>query len=160
MAWRGPTIIDNMSPKPVNYNQEMSECSRDINRSRDIRRDVDSLKNFSISLHDIDVTIFNHLDVRVNPTVVAAGKTEKIPVNYASPERWKSIEDDGYIRDANGKIQCPVLAMRRSTMQRNDNLITFNRHLQYPIMKAFSQKNQYDIFTLILRIKTNINTAI
>lgn len=150
MSWRGPTSpLGNTSPNPINYNREKSESSRSNNRSHDVRRDVDTQKSFSITLHDIDTTIFNHLDKRVNPSVIAANVLTKVPVNYASPERWKSIEDDGYIRDRNGKIQCPVIAMRRSSMARNDNLITFNRHLQYPVVKTFSKKNQYDRFSVM-----------
>ena len=32
-------------------------------------------------------------------------------------------------------------------MQRNDNLITLNRYLQYPAVKHFSEKNKYDRFS-------------
>jgi len=120
------------------------------NRAHDVRRDTDDQKDFSVTLLDIDTTIYNHLNERINPTVIDTGRVIKVPVNFASQEKWKSITKDGYVRDKNGKIQCPLIAMRRSTMQRNDNLVTLNRYLQYPTIKQFSQKNQYDKFSAMV----------
>ena len=31
-----------------------------------------------------------------------------VPVLYGSPERWKSVQKDGFYRDKNGKIQAPL----------------------------------------------------
>jgi hypothetical protein len=117
------------------------------NRAYDLRRDTDTQKNFSVTLIDIDTAILTHLDTVISPTIIDAGRQIKVPINYASPEKWKSIQQDGVIRDHNGKIQTPVIAFRRSTMQRNDNLITLNRYLQYPAVKHFSEKNKYDRFS-------------
>ena len=117
------------------------------NRAYDVRRDTDKEKNFSVTLIDIDTAILTHLDTVISPTIIDAGRQIKVPINYASGEKWKSIQQDGVIRDHNGKIQTPVIAFRRSTMQRNDNLITLNRYLQYPAIKHFSEKNKYDRFS-------------
>jgi hypothetical protein len=114
-----------------------------------MRRDTDKVKNLSISLVDIDWAIMSYLDTVISPTIIDAGRQVKVPINYASPERWKAIRKDGVIRDKNGKIQTPAIAFRRSTMQRNDGLITFNRYLQYPTVKHFSEKNKYDKFSVM-----------
>ena len=161
MAWRGPTtkpVANNPPHNPVNTGHEMSESKKPVveaaygpnykpNRAYDIRRDTDVQKNFSVTLIDIDTAILTHLDAVISPTIIDAGRQIKVPINYASPEKWKSIQQDGVIRDHNGKIQTPVIAFRRSTMQRNDNLITLNRYLQYPAVKHFSEKNKYDRFS-------------
>jgi hypothetical protein len=76
-----------------------------------------------------------------------------VPINYASPERWKAIRKDGYIRDKNGKVQTPAIAFRRTTMQRNDQLLTLNRYLQYPVVKKYSEKNKYDKFSMLSGFK-------
>jgi len=161
MAWRGPTtkpVVNNPPHNPVNTGHEMSDSKKPVvqsaygpnhkpNRAYDLRRDKDTQKNFSVTLIDIDTAILTHLDTVISPTIIDAGRQIKVPINYASGEKWKSIQQDGVIRDHNGKIQTPVIAFRRSTMQRNDNLITLNRYLQYPAVKHFSEKNKYDRFS-------------
>ena len=161
MAWRGPTtkpVVNNPPHNPVNTGHEMSDSKKPVvqsaygpnhkpNRAYDVRRDTDKEKNFSVTLIDIDTAILTHLDTVISPTIIDAGRQIKVPINYASGEKWKSIQQDGVIRDHNGKIQTPAIAFRRSTMQRNDNLITLNRYLQYPAIKHFSEKNKYDRFS-------------
>lgn len=161
MAWRGPTVkaaINKPPLNPINAGPELSDSKKQNpvtetgpdnvpNRAYRVRRDKDKDKNFSVSLIDIDSTILKYLDQVINPTIVDSGRQIKVPINYASPERWKAIRVDGSIRDKNGKVQTPAIAFRRSTMQRNDSLITLNRYLQYPVEKKFSEKNRYDRFS-------------
>jgi hypothetical protein len=160
MAWRGPTVkpVINKPTNPVNYGPEMSEMKKPEitaaygpelkpNRAYNVRRDKDTQKNFSVTLLDVDSAILTYLDTVISPTVIDAGRQIKVPINYSSPERWKAIQKDGVMRDKNGKVQTPAIAFRRSTMQRNDSLITLNRYLQYPTVKHFSEKNKYDRFS-------------
>lgn len=161
MAWRGPTqrpAANKPVPNPINNGPEMSDSKKPVvqaafgpeyrpNRAFDMRRDKDKQKNFSVKLIDIDSTILTHLDTVISPTIVDSGRQIKVPINYASPEKWKAIRKDGSLRDKNGKIQTPAIAFRRSTVQRNDQLISLNRYLQYPVKKTFSEKNKYDRFS-------------
>lgn len=166
MAWRGPTVkpILNRPPNKVSSGPEMSDKKQEVssisgppifgpeaNRGREhnIRRDTDDRKDFAIKLIDIDAAILGHMDNVISPTIVDSGRQIKVPINYASPERWKAIRKDGSLRDKNGKVQTPAIAFRRSTVQRNDNLITLNRYLQYPVMRKFSEKNKYDKFSVM-----------
>jgi hypothetical protein len=155
MAWRGNPVQPsvNPAPNPINRGVEMAQAKVTENRAQNMRRDKDTKKDFSVTLIDVDTTILNYLDTNINPTVVDAGRLVKVPINYASPERWKAIRKDGYMRDKHGKVQCPALVFRRSTMQRNDNLLTLNRYLQYPAVKLFSEKNQYDKFSMMTGFK-------
>jgi hypothetical protein len=167
MAWRGntpkPTI--NRPPNTINSGPEMSGMKKEVtsivgppvfgpeanqNRAYNLRRDTDDRKDFSVKLIDIDATILSYMDTVISPTIVDAGRQVKVPINYASPERWKAIRKDGALRDKNGKMQCPAIAFRRSTVQRNDSLITFNRYLQYPVVRKFSEKNKYDKFSVMV----------
>jgi hypothetical protein len=160
MAWRGPTVkpVINKPTNPVNHGPEMSEMKKPEitaaygpevkpNRAYNVRRDKDTQKNFSVTLIDVDTAILTYLDNVISPTIIDAGRQIKVPINYSSPERWKAIQKDGAMRDKNGKVQTPAIAFRRSTMQRNDSLITLNRYLQYPTVKHFSEKNKYDRFS-------------
>lgn len=162
MAWRGPTTkpVTNKAPNPINHGPEMSGMKKEVvenaispsliqNRAYNVRRDTDTQKDFSVTLIDIDGTVLNYLDSVISPTVTEAGRQVKVPINYASPERWKAIQKDGVIRDKNGKVQTPAIAFRRSTFQSNDNLTTLNRYLQYPVRKKFSEKNKYDKFSVM-----------
>lgn len=167
MAWRGPTPKPsvNRPPNKSNNGPEMADMKKQPeglfgppqfgpdaatgNRAYNIRRDNDDGKDLSIKLIDIDGAILSHMDTSISPTVVDSGRLVKVPINYASPERWKAIRKDGAMRDKNGKIQTPAIAFRRSTVQRNDNLITLNRYLQYPVTKKFSEKNKYDKFSIL-----------
>jgi hypothetical protein len=150
MAWRGPDKQPVANPpNPINQGPEMSDLKTGENRALNRRRDKDEVKDFSVTLVDIDTTIYNYLDTVINPTVTDAGRLVKVPIIFSSPERWKSIKKDGYMRDKQGKVQLPAIAFRRTTMQRNDNLITLNRYLQYPAVKMFSEKNKYDRFSLM-----------
>ena len=159
MAWRGPNQpINNPVPNPLNHGDSMSGEKANVpnagfpykeNRSSQVRRDTDEKKDFSVKLIDIDTTILSYMDTVISPTIIDAGRQVKVPINYASPERWKAIRKDGAIRDRNGKVQCPAIAFRRSTVQRNDSMTTFNRYLQYPVVKRFSEKNKYDKFGLM-----------
>jgi hypothetical protein len=164
MAWRGNTVkpIVNTTYNPVSNGPEMSQSKktetqdgtlRVKNRAFAMRRDKDKEKSPSINLIDIDSTILSYMDTVISPTVIDAGRQVKVPINYASPERWKAIRKDGYVRDKNGKIQTPVIAFRRTTMQRNDQLLTLNRYLQYPVVKKYSEKNKYDKFSLLSGFK-------
>ena len=150
MTFRGPTHPNNNpAPNRINSGPELGGNNRSENRAQSTRRDTDKQKNFSVTLLDIDTTIFTHFNEVINPQIVDNGTLIKVPVNYASPERWKSIRKDGYMRDKHGKIQCPAISYSRTTLQRNDQLITFNRHLTIPIVRTFSEKNKYDKFSLM-----------
>jgi hypothetical protein len=150
MAWRGPVKkITNPTPNRLSAGDEKSNGLKDKPRERTIRRDTDKIKNFKIQLVDIDTTILEHIQNRLNIEVMDNGQMIPVPINYASPERWKAINKDGYIRDQNGKIQTPAIVFRRTTMQRNDTLITFNRYLNYSVEKKYSEKNKYDKFSIM-----------
>lgn len=167
MAWRGntPKPIINKPPNKMNNGPELSDLKKQPpglfgppvfgpdsatgNRAYNVKRENDDGKDLSIKLIDIDGAILSHMDTIISPSIVDSGRLVKVPINYASPERWKAIRKDGALRDKNGKVQTPAIAFRRSTVQRNDNLITLNRYLQYPVIKKFSEKNKYDKFSVM-----------
>jgi hypothetical protein len=77
------------------------------------------------------------------------GENVKVPLFYGSPERWKSIQTDGGIRDNQGKLQLPAIMFKRNTVAKNPNLTTLNRHLNIQVVKKFDEKNKYDRFSLL-----------
>jgi len=113
------------------------------------RRDTDKTENFSVSLIDIDTTILDHMTNRLKLSVMDNGSLVSVPVLYASPERWKSIKKDGYLRDNQGKILLPAILINRSDVQNNKDLMTLNRYLSYQVMTNYDEKNKYDKFGIL-----------
>lgn len=114
-----------------------------------IRRDQDKTENFSVTLLDIDTTIINHMSQRVDLSVMDNGTLVKVPVLYASPERWNAVKRDGFLRDNQGKILLPAILIKRASVSNNKDLMTLNRYLSYQVVAQFDQKNKYDKFNIL-----------
>jgi hypothetical protein len=155
MAWKGDT--SNPIPSNVDKTKENPYFKNTKNTALDVRRDTDERKNFTVTLMDIDTTIMEYLQTVINPCVIDAGSNVKIPIIYGSPERWKAAQNDGYIRDQQGKLQLPAIMLKRSSFSKNENLMTFNRYLTYPVMTKFTEKNKYDRFSLLNQTVAPVN---
>ena len=149
MSWKGNP--NNPAPNFRNEAGNVADVKSTVNRATQIRRDQDEYKNFTISLLDIDTAIFEYLDQVINLTVEDAGENVKVPIMYGSPERWKAIQNDGVLRDNQGKLQLPAIMYKRNTVAKNENLATFNRHLNVQVVKKFDDKNKYDKFSLLTK---------
>lgn len=150
MSWQGNS--NNTPPNKIQQDSGLSEIKSDVNRALNTRRDTDTVKNVGISLLDIDTTIITHLNEEINPHIIVDGNSRiKVPIVYGSPERWKSARVDGLYRDYNGKIQLPMLMIKRSSVTKNENLMTLNRHLVYPVMTKYTEKNKYDKFSILTK---------
>lgn len=156
MAWKG----DPSNPAP-NYSPQHEGDNRgtelaSINRAEQVRRDTDTQKDFSVKLIDIDTTILKQLE-RFDLQVVDDGSKIKVPIHYASPEKWKSIQKDGVMRDYNGKLILPGVVFKRTGSEKDNTRITFNRYLRYSVMKKYSTKNRYTPFNVLLGKNVPVN---
>lgn len=146
-SWKGnPT-----NPAP-NIKQELknrSELDKVINRSYMTRRDTDKVKDFTVTLMDIDGVIMDHLH-KMNLQVPTPNGNTIVPVMYGAHEVWTSIQKYGYMRDYNGKIILPALVVKRTNTDNDSSMATFNRYLRYPIIKQYSQKNRYTKFSQLI----------
>ena len=101
-----------------------------------------------VKLYDVDMAIAEHMIDTVLPTVEIFQEKQKIPVVYGNPERWKSVQKDGYLRDKKGVLQIPLVMFKRNSINRDDVLSnTMNRHVSYPSVSKFSKKHKYDRFS-------------
>ena len=123
-------------------------------RINDLEQDVE-FKSTSVTLTDIDTAVVNHLKNVVMPTLKVGGNSIngyedrpiEVPVIYGSAERWKSIQRDGYFRDEKDQIQVPLVVIKRTSVERNDDLASrHNRHLTYPVYAKYSKHQKYDLF--------------
>jgi hypothetical protein len=153
-SWRG----DNSNPVP-NFVQEAdnrSEKNFSVNRAEQIRRDKDAQKNFTISLMDIDEAILYHLN-NLQLQVVDVGKKIQVPTFFGSPEQWASLQKYGYIRDKQGKLILPAIILKRITSENDKSLQFFNRYLDTPAIKLYSEKNKYTQFSLLTGKNTPVH---
>lgn len=120
----------------------------DKNRANEIKATKSDLKQ-SIKLFDIDYAMMTYLEDTVLPDLNENGKAIKIPVIYGNSERWKGARRDGVFRDSKGKIQLPVMMLRRTSIAKDEMMQMPNRHLSYSGVTKYSKDNRYDRFTAL-----------
>jgi hypothetical protein len=155
MAWQGNT--NNPAPNNVQSTAAVAGAKVSENRALNVRRDQDSSKNFTVQLIDIDTAILKHIIDTININVLDNGQSVKVPVHYASQEKWKAIQQDGAMRDQQGKIQLPVIVFSRVSFAKDPKLMTLNRHLTYPVLRKFDAKNKYDRFSILNNYVAPVN---
>ena len=120
----------------------------DLNRAKQIKSQKGDLKQ-SVSLFDIDYAIMSYLEETVLPELDDNGKSLKIPVIYGNSERWNGARRQGVYRDIHGKLQLPLMMLRRTSVAKNESMPMLNRHTSYQGVTKYSKDNRYDRFTLL-----------
>ena len=120
----------------------------DLNRGKQIKSEKGDLKQ-SVSLFDIDYAIMSYLEETVLPELDDNGKALKIPVIYGNSERWNGARRDGIFRDNKGKIQLPLMMLRRTSVAKNEAMPMLNRHVSYQGVTKWSKDNRYTRFSLL-----------
>ena len=134
--------IDPLKKVPINRGQQFKVDSPTLEKTKGVR------------LYDVDLAIAEHMIDTVLPTVEIFQEKQKIPVVYGNPERWKSVQKDGYLRDKKGMLQIPLVMFKRNSIERNDTLSnTMNRHVAYPSVSRYSKKHKYDKFSAMTGTK-------
>ena len=116
-------------PRKVRRDLNSLSIREDYNRANQVRRDKDEIKNLSVSVMDHDSAIMYYFNEVIKPTVVDNKETIKVPVMYASPERWYSIQRQGFLRDKRQKILEKNIQKRQMCRQRINYLIGCNNEL-------------------------------
>jgi len=124
-----------------------------FNRSEKMSRKGDTYKDFTVGLQDIDEAIFYYFENVIRPFVYQNGERREVPIIYGSPERWKSVQKDGYYRDKNGRIMSPIIMFKRNSLTKNrsiTNKLDANQpHLYTSWQKSWNSKNFYSNFNLL-----------
>ena len=118
------------------------------NRARQIKSEKGDLKQ-SISLFDIDYAMMTYLEDTVLPTLDDNGKALKIPVIYGNSERWNGARRQGVYRDTHGKLQLPLMMIRRTSIAKDEAMPMLNRHVSYQGVTKWSKDNRYTRFNLL-----------
>ena len=99
-------------------NKPLPRKKRVENRGYQYSRKDEDIKNAEVTLMDIDSAIMFYFDDVIKPSVEDNGENIKVPIMYASPERWKAIQRDGFMRDKKRQTITPVIAYRRTSIEK------------------------------------------
>lgn len=144
-------------PTVGNPNQIYSETVRpgqpDFNRGYEISEKGDKDVNVAVGIKDIDESVLYYFENVIKPSVTQNNIRRDVPVIYGSPERWKSVQADGYYKDFQGKIQVPLIMFKRDSIDRNRDLgnkLDGNQvHNLIVVPKGFNRRNAYDNFAVL-----------
>jgi len=124
-----------------------------INRGRITSRKDDNVKDVSIGIQDHDEAIMYYFKEVIKPSVIINGNRTNVPIIYGAPERWKSVQKDGYYRDKEGKIQVPLIMFKRDSIEKRrdlgNKLDGNNPQLYYSFQEKYTKRNQYDNFSVL-----------
>lgn len=146
----GPGYVHPETRQPVGQ-KGMFDVQR--NRGLQISRDNDSAENLKIGIRDIDEAIMYYFNNVIKPQITVNGVVVKVPVMYASPEKWLEVQKEGIYRDKNGKKQLPIIVFKRESLTKDRSITTkldANRpHNYYITAVNRSRRNAYTRFDLI-----------
>lgn len=113
----------------------------------------DTTKPFTLGLQDIDEAIFYYFDNIIKPTVTQNGESIPVPVMYADPEKWKTYQKDGYIRDLKGALMAPLIIFKKDNLEKDRtvaNKVDANNPYNYGVIKnKYTARNAYDNFAVL-----------
>ena len=147
--------LDALSTPYLNQGRPIdnSRYANRSNRALQTTRKTDKIKDISVKLEDIDYAIKYYFENVIKPTVTLDGQMHPIPVMYASPERWHSVQADGYYRDVNGKLTVPLIIYKRTNVEKNrtlGNKIDGNFASLYQVFETrYNPRNVYDNFSVL-----------
>ena len=139
------------------YNQEQGNPNNAVpnpkNRALQQSWRDDTVKPYTVGIQDIDEAVFYYLENVIKPTVIQNGESIPVPVLYASPEKWKSYQKDGYLRDLKGSLMAPLIIFKRNNIEKNKSLankLDANNPNNYGIFqKSYDPRNAYDSFSVL-----------
>ena len=130
-----------------------NQANLPFNRSTKMSFKGDDTKPFSIGIQDIDESIMYYFKKVIRPFVIQNGERIAVPIIYGSPERWKSIQKDKYLRDKKGAIMMPIIVFKRNSIEKNRSLsrkLDSNEpNLYTSFQKVYNEKNFYSNFNLL-----------
>jgi hypothetical protein len=135
------------------YSIDAQPGQPEFNRALEVSLKDDDNQLINIGLEDHDDAILYYLENVIRPTVTQNDRQIEVPIIYGSPERWKSIQADGFYRDKNGKTMVPLIMFKRESFEKNrtlGNKLDGNvvHNVQY-FEKQYSQRNVYDNFAVL-----------
>ncbi|WWT39321.1 hypothetical protein [Microcystis phage Mel-JY01] len=122
-------------------------------RHREVRRDNDTIKNIGITLEDIDFSIKSFVENEMKLRVQDGMEYINVPLIYANPERWANIQENGNLRDRDGKVLLPVIAFKRTSVtiknELRKNKVASTNQIGYVVQtNKYGVNSPYNRFSL------------
>ena len=125
--------IDRKTNKPNSLNADGGIFNDPIlNRADHVRRDDDVIRSKQRTIYDIDYAVKWFIDNEIQPQIKTDQSLINVPVIFANGEKADNVRRLGYLRDEKGKLQSPLIMLKRNSVQERDNNKTLDVNRQYP----------------------------
>jgi hypothetical protein len=75
-----------------------------------------------VTLETVDQAVYDYFDKRLAVSVDTEREKVRVPVIFATGERWKLVRDNKGLRDQNGTLILPLITVRRVRIDRNPGM--------------------------------------
>lgn len=106
-----PPYLKDSQPLPIKDEQRA--------RQNQVSRRDDTAQNLKVGIGDMDEAIMYYFKEVILPRVNVGQANFQIPIEYASPEKWKAVQKRGIYRDKDGKRQLPVILFKRDSLTKD-----------------------------------------
>ena len=117
MPRRNRNNIDRKTNKPNPKRVESLHGDRVLNRAYETRRDQDIIRTPQRTLYDIDYAMKWYIENEIRPQVTANKNLLIVPAIFSNGEKWDNIRRLGYTRDEKGKLQSPLIMLKRNSAE-------------------------------------------
>ena len=124
---------------------------KDTNRANQLSIEKEFQKG--VSLIDVDTAISDYMINHIIPDLTENGNNVKVPMIYGNAERWEGARKNGYLRDARGRIQIPLVMFKRNSIEKDDTHPVLKDVYRMPAYKKYSTTNRYDRFSIMNNAK-------
>jgi hypothetical protein len=137
------------------------EPIKTLNRGNELASSMNQADadNLSVGLETIDEAVKYYFENKIRPSVMMNGERINVPIMYATPESWDSIQKNGMYRDKNGRILSPLIVFKRGSLdidKTKGNKLDGNMIHNFHLFKTkYNRKNQYTPFGRIGNVSQN-----
>lgn len=141
--------IDRRTNKPNPSRTEGLTPDQLLNRAYQVRRDEDVIRTPQRTLYDVDFAIKAFIENTIQPQITDNGQIISVPVIFANGEKWDNVRRLGFLRDEKGKLQSPLIMLKRASAVERDNVkgLDVNRNPSSNIRayrQQYNSRNRYE----------------
>jgi glutaredoxin len=118
--------IDRKTNKSEPTQVESLYGDRLLNRATQTRRDDDVIRTPRRTMFDVDYAIKWFIENEIQPQIKSNQEIISVPIIFANGEKWDNVQRLGYLRDEKGKLQSPMIMLKRSSVAERDNYRTLD----------------------------------
>lgn len=156
--------IDRRTNKPEPTRVESIHGDRVLNRAEQTRRDDDVIKTPKRTLFDVDYAIKWYIENEIQPQIESNQEIITVPVIFANGEKWDNVQRLGYLRDEKGKLQSPMIMLKRGSVAERDSYRTLDVNWpqagnQLIYRTKYNERNRYEdeLFPIPNNVPANSN---